>query len=131
MQRVLLIEDDENTLLGLEKLLEYEGFEVIGTSSGNQGLELLNQEEVQVVLCDYCLPDLNGLEVCQAVRERGKPTRFLLVTAYSNQELIQKAEEIGVEKVFSKPIDLDDLLKTLNNTPKATDIPTQVESVTN
>ncbi len=131
MKRVLLIEDDENTLLGLEKLLEYEGFEVIGTSTGNQGLELLDHEEVQVVVCDYCLPDLNGLEVCQAVKDRAQSPRVLLVTAYSNPELLQKAEEIGVERVFSKPIDLDELLKTLKRTPSATEITAEVESVTN
>ena len=69
MKNILIIEDDPNTLSGLIELFRDDGFIVRGTTNGFEALEIAATEPVNVVICDYKLPDMNGLNVCQKIKE--------------------------------------------------------------
>ncbi|MFQ5710035.1 MAG: response regulator transcription factor, partial [bacterium] len=61
---LLLVENHENTLAGLQELLCYEGYRVRGVSNGQKAIEILAQQPVDIVLCDQSLPDIDGIQLC-------------------------------------------------------------------
>ncbi len=113
MKRLLLIEDDPNTREGLVVLLRSDGHWVQAAGNGRVGLELAGSTAFDAMLCDYKLPDMNGLEVCRSLHRRQQPPTLFLLTAYNNAEIGRAAKDCGVGKIFYKPIDLDDLFATL------------------
>jgi CheY-like chemotaxis protein len=113
MNRLLIIEDDPNTLSGLEELLSEEGYSVRGVTRGQKALEVIAREPIDMVLCDYCLPDRDGLQVCRELRRLRANLTLFLVTAYHNTEIVDAAKQCGVERIIDKPIILEELLETL------------------
>lgn len=114
MNHLLVVEDDANTLAGLMELLVEEGYDVNGTMHGQDALEIAARQPIDMVLCDYHLPDVDGLRVCQRLRKL-KPKAILFLTSASDcTALRDSARSIGISRVFSKPIDLDELFQTLN-----------------
>jgi CheY-like chemotaxis protein len=113
MNHLLVVEDDANTLTGLMELLAGEGYDVNGTMHGQEALEIAARKPIDLVLCDYHLPDVDGLRVCQRLRKL-KPEAILFLTSASDcTALMDTAKRIGVSRVFPKPINLDDLFQTL------------------
>lgn len=117
MKNLLLIEDDPNTLSGLQDLLRQEGYGVFGVTRGRLALQSIFRESFDIVICDYSLPDMDGLQVCRELRWLRPELRFFLVTAYSNSEIIKAARECRITRVFHKPLDLDELLAGLATLP--------------
>ncbi|MGH7455555.1 MAG: response regulator [bacterium] len=111
--RLLIIEDDLNALAGLRELLGEEGFFVRGVVNGRQAIEAAKQEPFDIVLCDYCLPDMNGLQVCRELRRLQPHLALFLVTAHRNLEVVNAARQHGIEKVIAKPLVLAELFDTL------------------
>ena len=68
-KKILVIEDEPHIVLGLTDALEFEGFAVVSTSKGKDGVSLARQEKPDAVLLDLMLPDTNGFEVCQQLRK--------------------------------------------------------------
>lgn len=113
MNHLLIVEDDPNTLTGLVELLGDEGYNVNGVMHGIDALKIAANKPVDMVLCDYNLPDGNGLQLCQRLKKL-KPEAFLfLTTASDSTALADSAWRVGISKIFPKPINLDDLFKTL------------------
>ena len=113
MNHLLIVEDDPNTLTGLIELLGDEGYSVDGVMHGTDALEIAANKPVDMILCDYNLPDVDGLQLCQRLKKI-KPEAFLfLTTASDSTTLADSACRIGVSKIFPKPINLDDLFDTL------------------
>ena len=61
IKRILIVDDEENTRIGLSKLLAQEGFEVESAANGNEALDYLGQRKVNLVISDINMPDMNGL----------------------------------------------------------------------
>ncbi|RMD98369.1 MAG: response regulator [Calditrichaeota bacterium] len=114
MVNILVVEDDLNTLSGLQELLNCEGFRAFGVASGARAMEILRSEPIDLLLCDFCLPDMDGIQVCETIKARQPEMPIVLVTAFCSPEVEQKASEIGIDKIFKKPIDLEELLGALN-----------------
>ena len=113
MNRVLIIEDDPNTLSGLQELLRGEGYQVRGVTDGRRAIDLVATEPIDMVLCDYCLPDIDGLQVCRQLNHLCPDLALFLVTAYRNTEVINSAKQCGVDRIIDKPIVLEELFATL------------------
>jgi len=111
--RLLIVEDDRNALAGLQELLREEGFFVCGVIDGRRALDTVARETFDMVLCDYCLPGMDGLQLCSELRRSQPHLTFFLVTAYRNPELVHAARQCGIEKVLGKPIVLNELLESL------------------
>lgn len=114
MLRVLIIEDDENTLQGLQDLLMHEGFLVNGAGSGKKAMTVFKNNTFDIVLCDYRLPDSNGLQICSELLLAQPELEVMMFTAYSSSNIISKAKNIGIRKVFAKPLSLDLLFDELD-----------------
>ena len=79
-ERVLIIEDDEAIVKVLERTLRYEGYQVDSAYDGETGLESARENKPDVVILDWMLPGIDGLEVCERLRSRGS-LPILMLTA--------------------------------------------------
>lgn len=113
MNHLLIIEDDPNTLSGLQDLLRQEGYRVHGVTRGLQAIQMILAESIDIVICDYSLPDMDGLQVCRELKRLRPDLKLFLVTAYSNAEIVKAAKECRIARIFHKPLDLDELLEKL------------------
>jgi DNA-binding response OmpR family regulator len=113
MNHLLIIEDDPNTLSGLQDLLRQEGYRVHGVTRGHQAIQTILAESIDIVICDYSLPDMDGLQVCRELKRLQPELKLFLVTAYSNAEIVKAAKECRIARIFHKPLDLDALLEKL------------------
>ena len=100
MIRILIVEDDCNTLTGLMELLSQEGYQTRGAYDGRQALQLFRDKPDDLVLCDYRLPDIDGLAVCEKIQQIQSTTKLIMMTAFSRAEIVNRAREIGILKVI-------------------------------
>ena len=87
MRKVLIIEDDKIWLETLTASLEAENFKVISATDGLEGLNLASQEKVDLILLDFILPSLNGLEICKRLRTKGISTPIIMLTGEKKEEI--------------------------------------------
>jgi len=113
LSRILIIEDDQNTLSGLQELLTNEGYWVRGAWNGQMVFEVIAAQPFDIVLCDYSLPDMDGLKLCHKLKRQQPELILFLMTAFSEEEIVYRSKNCGVERIFSKPIVLDELFETL------------------
>ncbi len=113
---VLVVEDEKLLNWSLAKSLAKWGFEVRPVFTGKEAVAQLENSWFDVVLLDYRLPDLNGLEIARRVRHAQPNAVIILVTAFQLSELAVDAGLIDV--YFNKPLDLKRLHRALLKVPK-------------
>jgi CheY-like chemotaxis protein len=104
---IVIAEDDLVTRLLLEKILRDEGHEVTAFTTGQEAWDHLSRQPVQVIVSDWNMPDMDGLDLCQRVRalQRETYTYFILITSASrNPTNIHAAVAAGVDDFLSKPV---------------------------
>jgi DNA-binding response OmpR family regulator len=101
-RRIALIDDDRAWLETLADYLRYKGWQVYTAEGGIRGLELLAQNEVGLVVVDFHMPDLNGLELIRQMRGRGQDVRALLLSSEEDPELPARALAQGAAAFLSK-----------------------------
>src|SRR6478609_6242288 len=101
----LLVDDDEIALAMLEHTLQRSGFEVITASNGREALEVLRREHVRLVISDWDMPGLTGLELCRAVRsgEFEHYIYFVLLTSHRGNDEIVQGLAAGADDFIVKP----------------------------
>ena len=113
---VLVVEDEKLQSWSLAKSLAKWGYEVIPVYTGMDAVSQVEKSGYDVILLDYQLPDLDGLEVARRVRQMQPGAVIFLVTAFQLSELPAHAGLIDV--YFNKPLDLQQLHQALKKTPK-------------
>ncbi len=108
-ERILVIEDEKGILRGLKDLLTYEGYIVDLARSGKEGLELASQQAPDLVVLDWMLPDLDGLEVCRRMRRLGNQP-ILMLTAKDAVSDRVRGLDAGADDYMVKPFENDELL---------------------
>ena len=112
--RVLLIEDDAATRDLFSGALRQAGFEVDGTVSVTDALDLLAHRRYDVVLADHGMPDIPGLDFLAAFSGAAPRTPRILCTGLVTDELLTQARELGVFAVLWKPVSLPMLVATVS-----------------
>jgi CheY-like chemotaxis protein len=110
--RLLLIEDHDDTARTLSRLLEKRGFGVKVASSVARGLETLQQDQFDLLLCDLGLPDGTGIDFIEKVRAR-QQTPAIALTGYGMQEDVERAQKAGFDAHLTKPVNLQKLEATI------------------
>ena len=105
--KVLVVDDDPSMASSLADILDVKGYEVHAAGCGAEALQMLRDHPVDVMLTDVRMPDMNGVELYRATRKTHPNLRTFLMTAYSEDEIIQKGLAEGIKTVFSKPMDID------------------------
>jgi len=113
MARILIVEDDLNTLSGLVEILRDEGYEVVGVESGKKALRLLEREQFDLMLTDLRMPDIDGLKLYEKSIAFNANMKTIVMTAYSSVKEAVEAMKKGVYEYLTKPLDLDELLLTV------------------
>jgi two-component system response regulator HydG len=101
---ILVIDDEESNRLALERIFMREGWEVRTASDGRQGLEILREGEVGVVVSDVKMPGMGGLELLRATRQVAPEVQVILVTAYGTVESAVEAMKEGAYDFVTKPL---------------------------
>ena len=115
MPRVLIIDDEKSIRNTLKEILEYEGYSVDEAADGHAGLEKLNDESYDVVLCDIKMPKIDGMEVLNKAQDICPDTPFVMISGHGTLETAVEATKKGAYDFISKPPDLNRLLITLRN----------------
>jgi DNA-binding NtrC family response regulator len=108
--RILIVEDDQDVRVTLEHAFSVHGYEVSAAATAATALELLAQVQIDVVLLDYRLPDMDGLDLHQKVKDRQPDISSVVVTAYATVDMIEAALKAGVCRVLPKPVDIPEIL---------------------
>lgn len=105
---VLLMEDEINVAKGLEMVMREEGYEVDVALTGQGALEKFKASEFDLLVADLRLPDMDGMEVVQRVREKQPRTNVVIITGYPSVASAVQAVRIGVSDYLRKPFTEDE-----------------------
>jgi DNA-binding NtrC family response regulator len=108
--KILVIEDDLNTLEGLAEILEQEEFSVAKSKNSREALAEVRKNNYDIILIDYLLPDRDGLEVSKIVLNQFPDIKIIMMTAFGSVKNAVEAMKLGIYDYLTKPIDLDELL---------------------
>ena len=106
---ILVIDDEAAQRDVLTGYLKKKGYKIYSASSGKEGIESAKNNPVDIILSDFKMPDLNGIEVLEQVKKINPGISFVIVTAYGTVENAVKAMRLGALDYISKPVDLDEL----------------------
>jgi two-component system NtrC family sensor kinase len=113
---LILVIDDSNAIVSLltEEILPAAGFVAYGARNGNLGLGLVARLQPALVLLDFELPDMTGLDVLRRMRESGHDMPTLLMTAYGSEAIAAEALRLGVRDYLIKPLTADEVVSAIN-----------------
>ncbi|HWN02003.1 MAG TPA: sigma-54 dependent transcriptional regulator, partial [Candidatus Dormibacteraeota bacterium] len=109
-RRLLLVEDDEVFLRPLLRTLELKGYEVLPVQSGEEALEAVKAEDVDLVLTDRRLPGMDGVELVRQIKTEHPDLAVVVMTAYGTIESAVEAMRLGAEDYLVKPFEAAELL---------------------
>ncbi len=115
MPKILVIDDEKPIRDALHNILTAEQYQVDIVENGKKGLELLNENDYDVVLCDIKMPGMDGLEVMAKAAEISPEVPFILISGHGTIEIAVEAVRKGAYDFISKPPDLNRLLITIRN----------------
>src|SRR5213083_3494601 len=110
---ILIVDDDAGQRSLLDSFLRSQGFDTVPVSSGEKALELLRSEDINMMISDVRMPGITGLETLRRARQQHSVLPVLLVTAYAEIREAVGAMRDGALNYLAKPIDLDELLATV------------------
>ncbi len=112
-KRVMIVDDDPDALALIENILTDEGFELIKVSNATEvGLKAA-QLSPDLILLDFLMPEINGFEVCKALRENEltRNTPIMAVTCLTKEQDIERVFECGADEYLAKPFKVEQLLE--------------------
>ena len=110
MVRILVVDDDKNTRLYLQALLESSGYTVDVAENGVHALEVMDREHVDLVLLDVMMPEMNGYEFTRTLRENDNNLPILMVSAKQLPADKHRGFAVGTDDYITKPIDEAEML---------------------
>lgn len=115
--KVLIVDDLEINVGILEHIVSSEGYEPIGALSVSEALELMNKDMPQLILSDYSMPDMNGIEFCKLLKGNPKTREipFMLITVADSSDVKKTAFEAGVADYISKPFERTEVIMRIRN----------------
>lgn len=109
MLNILVVDDEENTRLGLSKLLTSDGYQVTAVANGFEALAEMKQHKVDLVITDMNMPEMNGLIFLKEVSHSFPHMKVIMITAYGGVESYLEAMNLGAFEYLNKPVKMKDL----------------------
>jgi DNA-binding NtrC family response regulator len=110
---VLVVDDEPNLVKTYTRLLELKGFETCGVVTGGEAITRYQEQPFDLTLVDLQLPDVDGLQVLQALKSCDPAAKVVVITAYDTEENAVRARRLGAAEFLGKPVRVDDLLATV------------------
>ena len=127
---ILIIDDEKAILKVMEMNLQREGYSVFTADNGNDGLKILQEKDIDVLLLDHQMPDINGLELLKIIKNRYKDLPVIMVTAYGTIEMAVDAMKLGAFHYLTKPINFDEMYIIIRNAIEQKRLLNRVEMLT-
>jgi len=117
-QKILVVDDNAESRKIIRKTLEQFGFSAEEADSGTAAINILKQRPFRLIILDYKMPDLNGLETARMIRQMEKAgpektTKLMMISAYGKEEIKQEAELSGINHFLDKPVSPSLLYNTI------------------
>ena len=120
--RILLVDDDEWIRDSLRLLFESEGCHLIALETAEEGLEEINRQAYDIIISDYKLPGMDGLEFLERVNCSYPDALTMMITAYGSRDVFLKARETRIQEFIDKPFTIqsfeDSLSRLIRNHEK-------------
>ena len=113
MNKILVVDDDFHVRMMLEAILESEGYSVVLAQSGPEALAMMKEEQPSLVLLDYMMPGMNGLDVLRVIKKTHGQTKVIIVTGHGNEKLSIEMLRSGAADYIQKPFAMDQLLSSI------------------
>ncbi len=113
-KKILIIDDDRSIRAMLEKSLILKGFWVYSASDGELGRDMAKQERPDLVICDFLIPKLHGLDVCKIIKTSPElhDTKVIMMTGvYKGSFGPNEAKSCGADEFFPKPLDIPRMIE--------------------
>jgi DNA-binding NarL/FixJ family response regulator len=116
MKKILVIEDEAETLANLVLMLEMEGFQPFSAPNGRVGVAVARREQPDVILCDVSMPELDGYGVLEALRADSTTVSipFIFLTAKGDKKDLRTGMNLGADDYLTKPASADEVLAAIN-----------------
>ena len=115
MDRILLVEDEDQLRELLQMNLEMENFEVVTAANGKKAFKIFNEQHFDLIILDIMLPDMDGLTVCEQIRLRNTEVPIIFLTAKDAAAERVEGLKKGGDDYITKPFDLEELIIRINN----------------
>jgi response regulator NasT len=114
-RRVVIAEDEAIIRLDLKEILQEEGYEVVGeTGRGDEAVELVREHHPDLVILDVKMPGSDGLDAARSIRDLDLKVAVLILTAFSQRNLIDEARDAGVAAYLVKPFQRIELIPAID-----------------
>lgn len=116
MAVVLIIDDNEMIVESLSVLLENEGYDVLSSSNGKNGLKLLSKNRIDVVITDIIMPDKDGIETIREIKKTYRNTKIIAMSGggkIAAKKYLTFVKQLGVRHTLSKPFEKEQILSAL------------------
>lgn len=115
--RVLYIEDNKDNMILVKRVLEIEGYDLIGAETGQEGLDKAIENMPDIVITDINLPDLDGYDVTDRLKKNPQTAHIPVVAMTANvmKKDRENVMQAGCDGFISKPIDIDELPAQIEN----------------
>lgn len=128
---ILVVEDESATLSLIRRVLAHEGFSVLDATTGEKGLELYGQHRPDLIILDIILPQMDGFQVCKALRERDELVPILMLTCKGKDSDKIHGFSLGADDYVVKPFNPGELIARvqaiLRRTRETPEIPDAVD----
>lgn len=116
MQKILIIDDDEQILSLLARSVELAGFAAVTAVNGREGQRLLDKQPFDLVITDLIMPEKEGMETISYIRKHFPETKIIAISGGGRigpETYLPAALELGANKAFAKPFSMDDLIAAI------------------
>ncbi|MCP1143595.1 response regulator [Lysinibacillus endophyticus] len=115
MRNILIVDDQRGIRLLLEEVFSREGYNVFQAVNGLEALTIIENNIIDCVLLDMKIPGMNGFEILKHIRERDFMMPIFMMTAFGDQEMMEEAKTLGVVRYFTKPFNIFEVTKEVND----------------
>jgi len=115
--KILVVDDEKEIMNYIVSVLRREGFDVVGSTSAEEALDLVDEEKPDLIISDLKMPVMDGVELCWMIRENSSVPMvpFVFLTGYDDEDLQISGFRAGADEYLIKPIKKNDLLKVVTS----------------
>ena len=114
MKTILIVDDEPNYLVVLTELLREEGYDVFTAQCGEEGLKIVEEIDLDLVITDMRMPGMGGLVLLKEIKSHNKDLPVIMMTAFGEEEKALDALQASANNFFAKPFNNDTLLSAIN-----------------
>lgn len=127
---VLIVEDEKNIVDILRFNLQKEGYDTLEAFDGKMGLQLALEKNPDLILLDLMIPQMNGFEVCKMIRDKGKSTPILIITARESEKDKILGLDLGADDYITKPFSVRELMARVKANIRRVSVLNRAEATT-